>query len=524
MIDDDEDEAQEDDRDELYESEYEVQDPDCPYPSVVAELNLDLETEVLNVAVPSILPPSVPQLPAFAKEHMIAALVCADGRVKVVSIPLAPPVPGTHEAYVQEYVNDIDLQASKAISRDLAIKITPKDDDALDEQDVNSDEDGKLLIASVSPALNIWSLPISADSISQSSTSTSPIVHSPVSGSKVTFQSSPRQTNLLVSEPSGSVRIFSPFSQPRRPLSRDSASAGPTSAQDPGYWIMSYQTPFHAPENGNPVLARRKKILSAAWTLGGRGIIVLLEDGQWGIWDMSSNSQTSDRSVQDFALQGYLSTSTTSDTASAAPQKRNSGTKLAPMTPNTRKAKAENLFAGPSKPASAAPSGGISVSSMMNRAGQLDESIMIWYNNSIYSIPSVQTFWQRSTSNRGSGDKDSFGGLYAPGLTHVSDINLMNENITSISQFAPKSAISTAVMGQINMQRDVLVSAEHRYVILQHLRAQASGREQLQLSQERVGARDQRMLDAGESDLGGLNRIMDGMTGEGRVRRVGFAA
>jgi hypothetical protein len=283
---------------------------------------------------------------------------------------------------------------------------------------------------------------------------------------------------------------------------------------------MSYQTPFHALEHNSPALARRKKILSAAWILGGHGILVLLEDGQWGVWDASGSSQASGKSVQDFTLHGYLNTSSTSEASSNPSQKRNSGPKLAPMTPNTRKAKAENLFAGSSKPVNAASSGGIAVSITQSKAGRLDESVVMWYNNSIYSINSMQSFWQRS---QGSGDRSSFGGLYAPGLTHITDINLMNENITSISQFAQRSIIATSALGQMNVQNDLLVSAEHRYIILQHLRPQGLTREQLQSVADRPVSRDQRMLDVGEADLGGMNRILDGMAGDGRVRRVGFA-
>ena len=129
----------------------------------------------------------------------------------------------------------------------------------------------------------------------------------------------------------------------------------------------------------------------------------------------------------------------------------------------------------------------------------------------------MQSFWQRSTGNNGAG----FGSLYAPGLTHVSDIDLMNENITSISRFAPKS--TTSSLGQMNTPRDILVSAEHRIVILQNLKPRAPTKDLFGQATERPTARDQQMLDAGDLDLGGMDRMLDGMAGDGRARRVGFA-
>lgn len=49
-----------------------------------------------------------------------------------------------------------------------------------------------------------------------------------------------------------------------------------------------------------PDTAQRHQILDAEWVAGGRGIMVLLENRQWGIWD---RYDTSDKS---FDFTGYL--------------------------------------------------------------------------------------------------------------------------------------------------------------------------------------------------------------------------
>jgi hypothetical protein len=293
MIDEDDDEphqTQLDGVEDIYEADEEVQDPDCPYPPIVAELNLDLGTEILNLAVPSILS-IASQLPKLAKTHIIVTLACADSRVKVLFIPLAPPAPGTHEEYLEHKVTSMDLQGSKSIPRNLAVKIIIKDDSSTSEShQPQQDSEGNILVASIGSSLNVWNLPISSDSISQTPTSPKPHFHSSISGANISFQSSPRLNNLLFAEPSGSIRILSLETGTEQPTSRDSASAGPTSSGDRGRWVMSYQTPFHMPEISSTALARRKKILSAAWVLSGRGVIVLLEDGQWGVWDTAGSA------------------------------------------------------------------------------------------------------------------------------------------------------------------------------------------------------------------------------------------
>lgn len=511
------------DIDDAYETEDEAQDPRYPYPHIVAELNWDLGAEVLHVAVPSFVPTSISRLPNISRSHMTIALACADTTVRFMAIPLAPPAPGTHQEYLENEVTEIELQGSKAVSRDLAIKVTLPSHEASPQSAPQSrkqrTDSEQIVIASVGSTVSVWSLALPSGSLENAASSLQPQLQIPVPISHVSFQTSPGLDKLLLTDISGIVRIVAISGHD----TSDSTSARPVSPTDHVRYIMSFQTPFHAPDGSNPVLARRKKILSAAWVLGGRGILVLLEDGQWGVWDLFANNQTIGKTVQEYSLQGYLATSST-ESATQASQKKSGGPKLAPMTPNTRKQKSENLFAGASKSSNAASLGGISVSHTTTKSGSSDESIVLWYNNAVYSINSMQAFWQRSTSNANGGDRNSFGGLYAPGLTHITDINLMNENITSISQFAPRSTIPASSLGPMNAQNDILVSAEHRYVIFQQIQPQIQSRVQLQPAVERPMPRDQLMLDAGEADLGGMNRILDGMAGDGRVRRVGFAS
>ena len=504
-----------------YEAEEDEEDPDSPFPSIIYHADIDLGAEVLSMAVPSITSTAALQAPKLANTHAIVVLGCANAKVTLMSIPLAPS--DAERQVHDKAVFNIQLEGDGSISHDLAIKLMPKDDERLDRarsrsgRSDSADVDGRLLIASVATGLNVWNLRLTPSSIAHTRESVLPIVHSPLPGSAVSFHTSARLNRLLVADRAGAVRIYDPFepsASSQRRSSQDSASGAPASNEEFGRWIVSYNTPFHSPKD-NPALARRKKILDAEWVLGGRGILALLEDGEWGVWDLSGVTQA-DKSAENFTLRGFLSSSRTAEAAESAKQKK-SGAKLAPMTPNTRKSKSETLFSGTPKAAGVAATGGISFATSSNRAGQVDESVIIWYHNDIYSITSMQSFWQRSAASSSGG----FGSLYAPGLTHISDINPINENITSVSQFASKS--SGSGLGEMKTQRDLLVSAEHRFVISQSLRQPDPHKDLFQQPTGRPDSRDQRMLDAGDLDLGGMDRMLDSMAGDGRTRKVGFA-
>ena len=282
---------------------------------------------------------------------------------------------------------------------------------------------------------------------------------------------------------------------------------------------MAFHAPFRSSKDTadfSQALVHHRKILDAKWILAGKGILALLEDGQWGIWEAAGSTKAG-RSVESFAVEGFLGPTATHESAEPSRPLKGSS-KLAPMTPNTRKAKAEQLFTGAAKVPGTAARGGVSVSPISSYTGQSDESIAMWYNSDVYSITSIQQFWQRSTTSGG-----SIGSLYSPGLAHLTDIDIMNENITSIAHFANKS--SSAGIGQMNTQRDLLISAEYQAIVQQTIQPPTPARQLFQAA-ERPANQDQQMLDAGNLDLDGMDRMLDNITSgiQPVARKVGFAA
>lgn len=505
-----------------FEADEEELDPDCPYPSIMQELNLDIQQEVLHVAVPSLHSSSL--TPPLLRTTALVAIAQSDGGVRLLQIPLAPPADIDKAAVAHQIARSkLGLASDGPIPSDLAMKFYPVDNQAqtgLRRQ--QEGVEGHLLVAAASRKLKIWIMSVTADTLAgeeegmfeqaQSVPLSSPATH-------LAFHPSTRFAQLLLVDVSGSSRIYDPYAQKTlstRPGSSDSQLQAPRATGSPGKWIMTYHAGFPSTkeQDAPPALARRKKILDAKWVLGGKCILALMEDGQWGIWDLTGGLRDSKRG-EDFVLDGYLSSAShVVDTTKS--KKGLSG--LAPMTPNTRKAKSEELFGSASKASGVAPGGGISVSSTAPRTGQTDESIVMWFNADVYTITSMQQFWQRSTSNGG-----GFGSLYAPGLAHITDIDLISENITSISQFRSQS--SSAGIGHMNTQRDLLVTGEHRAVILQNLRPATPSRGlfQQQLA-ERPASRDTAMVDTGfGSDLDGINAVLDSMNSANASRKVGFA-
>jgi hypothetical protein len=517
--------------DDRFEAAEEEQDADCPFAAIIQHLDIDLGTAdkpkgALRVAVPTINPTAVPV--KLLRTTAIVAVACADGKVVVLSIPLLPPADAeTDQALTEIAQSTIKLQETGPVPADIAVKYLPSEQQPLAARH-EEDVDGHLLIASVSRALHVWSVEVTGDIILA-------ISHDkllrraalPAVGMRVSFHPSNRHAQLLVTDVSGTARIYDPHGSDtpyRRPGSSDSMLSNPVTPSITGKWLMTYHAPYCSDQETQQIsaaFARRKSILAAKWALSGNAILVLLENGEWGLWDLAT--QSPGKRAEEFALRGFLDTASHTEVAEPLKQKKGMS-KLAPMTPNTRKTKAEQLFTGAPKTPGVAPRGGISITAKNTRTGPVDESVVLWYNHDIYSINSLQSFYQRSCSNSGAG---GLGSLYSPGLTHITDIKLHNEEVTSISQFS--SSTTGVANGQMNTPRDLLISTERHAIIVQSLPSKPSKNLFQQKLTERPAAvdRDQHMLDAGNLDLNGMDRLLDSMAGGNPAalpRRVGFAA
>ncbi|KAI7534145.1 hypothetical protein KC316_g16579, partial [Hortaea werneckii] len=92
VIDDDEDmQERTSATDASYEDGEEEQDPDCPYPSVLQMVDVDIGTEVLHLTVP-VMPSALPSATnKMMRSHGLVVAACADGQQRVLRFSLAPP-------------------------------------------------------------------------------------------------------------------------------------------------------------------------------------------------------------------------------------------------------------------------------------------------------------------------------------------------------------------------------------------------------------------------------------------------
>lgn len=394
----------EDDEDEV--------DPDSPYPPIIQDLDLDLGFSAHCLATAT-LPSTATRTPQLLRTNAVVALAGLDGSCVVLSIPLKPPSHSAKRQLLHTVLTSrIDLHGRQTVPRSLSVKTVLAHGDGA----VGTDDADHLLVATCAETLQTFRLSIAPDRILYEPVHQPHYIPLPFLAHHVSFHPSPRAMQILVADTAGAARIYdlAPLPAPTsRPVSRDSPVVQPFSTIHGGKWITAFLTSFISDPSA---VARRKQILDAKWVFGGRAILALLEDGEWGIWDFSG-SLRGGRNIVDFVLHGFLGSSLSSEAVQPAQSKKPTS-KLAPMTPNTRKAKAEILFTGAPKVAGVAPYGGIFVAlTSSSRTAQQDEAVLMHYGTDLYSIPSLQSLWQRSSTGTTTGP------YQATSIIHITDMD-----------------------------------------------------------------------------------------------------
>lgn len=553
-----------------YESETGELDEEEPYPAIVQELKLSLGSPVLRLATPDIpssssLQPKV-EIPLIVELRIVVVAACADGSVRLITLPLTPPSASTkrENRLGSQICTILPPKPFKTIPRDVSLSWTSRsvashsaEADNMDLDEPSSqhhrkenrghvEDDNLDLLVAVSASgtfeqVHLVRVPIAFDKMNggQIPTNAQPFrtLNLPSSANHVSFNPSPypsrRHSQLLIADAKGCLKVYDPFaadSARSRPSSRDSGSE---SVADLGGWVVAFQSGFQMPKDtmsSFPGLAQRRRFIDASWVCGGRSIVALLDDGEWGVWDVEggapkSNSSSTTASLTDFAIRGFIGDTSGTEASITSEAKSRAASRLAPMTPNTRKSRQESLFTGAAKHvAGAAIRGGLSAAVTTGSHGTTDDSVILWYGSEAYHIPSLQSLWQRSLSSSGR----DIGSLYGPGLSRIEGLDLSGEVLNSIDQFSAKA--SAVNVGNIT-QRDFLITGEHRLIITTPTRPQTPAKSLFARENGSPVTQtfDQQLLDRGELDLGGMDRLLDNMTGIERTnglvknKRVGFA-
>ncbi|EFW13283.1 hypothetical protein D8B26_005424 [Coccidioides posadasii str. Silveira] len=533
-----------------YEEEEDEIDPRRPFQSIIESFNIHLGVKVRKVSIPSILPDAmrpVDSVPPVLTSMIVFTAACADSSIRLIAAPLAlPPADGPYLWDFQTLTIPAQhVQVDPAI---ITMTLTCEKPDipaetqsrARGKQSTPSKPPGtwKLLLAihsmEASGKLSIYQIAIDKQPIQApypyklSADDLVPVQQMYLKSPAKSISFHPSQypsdhhTHLLVAFENGKLDLYQLF-PPASRASTLSERRRPTAATRPKQaHAKCFFTLYTNFDESSANLMDRKRIVDAKWVLGGRAIMVLTTDGEWGLWDMEmsgpdrQNPTTattfSAYQLTTFALRGRVtspevsSRSHPTNSTSTAGQNK---TKFAPMTPSTRRIREEVLFKGtPQRPAVSSHSyrGAISVIPVSRGWDKLgDESILIWHGDKNVQIPSLITLWKSSVQPSDVVLESS--NKYKPAI--IQDIKLLGEMENGIC-YIPSHFRSAATK---DPRLEILITAETRLLILaSKLQAPEDAKEDEEMQDQNVAnEHDQMMLQRGELDLDGMDRVLANM-------------
>ncbi|OJI83413.1 hypothetical protein ASPTUDRAFT_31410 [Aspergillus tubingensis CBS 134.48] len=534
------------------EDETEV-DPFHPYDDVLRQIDIPLGSRVLQLAVPRVLPEtarsSLDPFPPVLKKDIIVAAVCADYSTRIVTLPLLPPHPTQSDFGIQT-ISISGGVSHQEIPRGVSIAFTYQEFDQQDQETSSSRGSSRsttgrwdLLVATHSAEssglLIIHRIPVAEDEKARGTVYRlcddeieTKRRHLPAPAVNISFNPSGypalRHSTLLVAFHSGCVKVYSCFST--KPLKASRRSSGAQSefetVDTEGRWLISLYPGFEQSASGLP---RRKIITHAEWVLGGRAILVLTSDGEWGVWDLegagpgtikgplqrqSSVLGVTGGSLTTFSVSGRILSplpgASRSETSGPSFEQR---PKFAPLTPSTKRLREDTLLKGASVgTATPSLSGGISVYQTNSWRDALpDESILLQHGNQSAVIPSLLSLWRNAVKASGTFDSSN-----RCRVSPLQDITLVGERLKGIGHLpaAPRSTRTQPF--------DMLLTAEHRLVILApRLTEPAPAPVTEYIPEPPTKETDQQMLQRGQLGVEGMDRLLSGMASTNRSLRIG---
>ncbi|KAJ5594499.1 uncharacterized protein N7459_000707 [Penicillium hispanicum] len=523
-------------------------DPAFPFEEILRQIDIPLGSRVLDLAVPRVLPENarspLDPFPSILASTIVVATVCSDLSTRIVTLPLVPPHPtqtNPQSWHIQTLAIDGGV-THQDIPRGVSLTFTYQEsEEDQDRRKSRSQAGGSgkwdLLVATHSAegsgVLLLHRVPIREESAGSYSLLEEDLISQrrllPSPAQTIAFNPSTypstRHSNLLVAFHGGCVKVYSCFS-----VQRSSKAARRTSTAQEEYettdtegrWLISLYPGFEHGPSGRP---RRKPIIDADWVLGGQAILVLLEDGEWGVWDLegagpgttkgplhrqSSVQGVTGGSLTAFAVSGRIATPP-SNTQSDAEQRP----RFAPMTPSTKRVREDTLLKGSMTPANTSLRGQISVLQMnLSQDSLPDESILLRHGRQSAVIPSLLSLWRSAVRATGTFDASN-----RCRVTPIQHVNLMGENFQSIGHLA----VPVRRSSPDHRQHDVLIAAEHQIMILAPalIESDENNSATQHIKPEVIAEHDQMKLRRGELDVEGMGRLLNGMASGTASLRMG---
>ncbi|KAI9643553.1 hypothetical protein NHQ30_008172 [Ciborinia camelliae] len=525
------------DKPEFEDDEQEI-DPRRPYPSILQTLDLQFGTDALHI---SLLPNSILRADGAPwrgidplKQKIVFTAACADNTIRLITLPLTPPsslsksrdefrlIPAIANVGNGKWGETmIILTGHQKTSDGVSMTVDFEGKQTSTKDDSSTTGETQIIIAShskeVTGLLQLWRIPIP---IPSSSTMVPPFqsIYMPSPAVGISFNpslSEQHSSHLLVADSLGTCRIYN-YKLLVNP-SEDPESA----IAEQGSWLISLypgfknnKTDFPSSQKNTYFGFGRKTIVDSKWVYGGKAILVLLSDGEWGVWDMNGVGPGAKRGVlgqqsikggsrSEFNLTGYVEGATKTNSKSSGPPQITQS-KFAPMTPGTRKT--TDLFSNRVQPTGPIR-GGISVLEVPSASSQLayEESVLFWLGESCTLIPSLSKYWS-ANPRKGQSSANIFNTSPGSRPIKLEHVDLLGEACTGIDQ-ALKSSISPHTRTEIST--DLFIMGEHRFTIFiggkSLARKQNPNAYALQLVQNREDEdedmTDNRMIGVGSGEL-----------------------
>ncbi|KAL1870051.1 hypothetical protein Plec18167_007569 [Paecilomyces lecythidis] len=563
IIDSDEEETPDPPRDEspkvaFEEAEAEV-DPSRPFKEILRHVDIPLGSAVLSLAAPRGLPEGarsqLDPLPPVLSKRIVVAVTCADFSTRIITLPLVPPhVSNTDPStWGLQILSISGLSSHQEIPRGVSLTFTCQEDGenqsdngasnprASSRRESASESEGRwdLLLAThsaeASGTLLVYRIPVVERSgqtekdyfLSEAHLHPIQRRYLPAPAKSISFNPSPypsqRHAYLLISLNNGSVKIYSCLAPRSTSAGGRRGSNDDLELPDPeGKWLMTLYPGFEPPSAG---FTSRKTILDAQWVLRGKAVMVLLANGEWGVWDIEgagpggqqgplryqSNVQgVTGGSLTHFAVSGRVVATPEGNKSPASRSVSEQRGKFAPMTPSTKRLREDTLFKGSSSPSQPSLYGGISViQTSPSRDTAPDESILIQHGNNSAIIPNLLSLWRNHVKSTG-----TFDSLERCKMTPVSGVNLLGERLNSVDHLPTSHGARETGRREF----DILMAAEHQIIIVAQELKEQNGK--LEPTHSHADSRssieaDRLMLDKGELGVEGMDRILTGMANRG---------
>lgn len=284
---------------------------------------------------------------------------------------------------------------------------------------------------------------------------------------------STNHTSLLITSPARGIVKILDLSQSRSALKRRRASETEADNEEASAVpSANICLTLHAGYTSSSTLPRRVEILDARWAMNGKVIVALLEDGDWGIWDIegvgiaSHDDRRPAQGTRGNVVQGKFAVCGNISTGLQRTKtiKTKSSGSLAPMTPHTRKRRSADLF-GSSEPRADAKTatksaGRISICTQQEAVAGADDAIVISFDGSNSFIPSLRSLHQPERQGNA-----VIAGRTTRQVQALPSVRLGGETQMAISPFHAPKRKSNPFPGLSSIEQGLIILTKSRLIL-----------------------------------------------------------